>query len=112
MESVKINAFRSDFVTLAKRLLAVNGYSAEQSFNPHQVKAFVIHNEFGAICVSIGSHLQEALDNAVDNDCLNSCLIEDYDYSQEDDQACFLGNASEPFDLTYVGVLMEVSQYS
>ena len=72
MEAIKSSSFREDHVTICKRLLAINGFSKEQSFNPHNVKAYVIHNEYGVICYAIGSHLGEALYNAVDNDCLDS----------------------------------------
>ena len=114
MEALKISSFRNDYNTLSKRLLAVNGFNATNSCNPHNVKAYVIHNEFGAICCAIGSHLGEALDNAVDNDCLDSCLvsgdnIKNYDFENNPCEYAFLGNASEPFDLEYIGVLIEVS---
>ena len=109
MESIKFKSFRTDYKTLAKRLLAINGFHAEASYNPHKVKAFVIHNEYSILCISIGDCLQEALDNAVDNDCLDSCLVEDQDYNNDD--LCSLGNAGELFDLSYIGVLAEVSQY-
>ena len=110
MEAIKITSSRTNYETIAKRLLAINGFSEKHSFNPYNVKAYVIHNEYGVICIAIGDSLQEALDNAVDNDCLNSCLINVLDRSDLDD-ACFLGNAGEAFDLSYIGVLMEVSQY-
>jgi len=118
MEAIKSNSFRTDHVTACKRLLAINGFSKEHSYNPHNVKAYVIHNEYGVICYAIGSHLSEALDNAVNNDCLDSCLVTDETelkdrgyYTENDNELCLLGNAGEPFDLDYIGVLMEVAQY-
>ena len=115
MEAIKVKSFREDYKTLSKRLLAVNGYHAESSYNPHNVKAYVIHNEYSVICIAVGSGLQEALDNAVDNGCLDSCKIDDlleYDYNQVAlDEYCSLGNASELFDLTYIGVSEEVTPY-
>ncbi len=110
MESIKFKAFRTDYKTLAKRLLAVNGYHAEANYNPHNRRAFVIHNEYSILCVAIGSCLQEALYNAVDNYCLDSCLAEDQDYSNE--ELTPLGNASELFDLSYIGVLAEITPYN
>lgn len=104
-EAIKVSSFRSDYETLAKRLLAVNGFCATMSYNPHNIRAYVIHNEYGVICIAIGSNLQEALDNAVDNDCLDSCL--DYECLEP----CYLGNASEPFNLNYIGVYAEYDQY-
>lgn len=110
MESIKIRSFRSDYQTLAKRLLAINGYHANASYNPHDYKAYIIHNEYGAICVSLGSCLQEALDNAVDNDLLDAYLADDQDHDNEGLSS--LGNAGELFDLTYIGVLAEVYPYN
>ena len=109
MEAIKVKSFRQDYKTLAKRLLAVNGFHAEASYNPHNVKAYVIHNEYGVLCIAIGDCLQDALDNAVDNACLDSCLVEDQE--DRDGPYCSLGNAGELFDLTYIGVLEEVVQY-
>jgi hypothetical protein len=109
MEALKIGSFRSDYVTLAKRLLALNGFSKDHSYNPHNVKAYLIHNEYGVICCAIGSHVAEALDNAVNNDCLDSCLITDEAYMNED--TVYLGNGSEPFDLDYIGIYKEIMQY-
>ena len=109
MEAIKIKSFRSDYTTLARRLLAINGYHANASYNPHNYKAYIISGEYGAICASLGSCLQQALDNAVDNDLLDGYLADDQDYDNE--YLVSLGNASELFDLTYIGVLAEVYQY-
>jgi hypothetical protein len=79
-------------------------------FNPHHIHPFLIHNEFGTLAIVYASHLQDALDIAVDGDKLDSCLVSDADYQEADteghaDEFARLGNAGEPFDLTYVGAI-------
>ena len=108
MEAIKIKPFRTDFETVAKRLLALNGFSAENSYNPHNVKAYVLAHEHGVFCVAIGDSLQTALDNAVDNGCFDCMQIEDP--TQEDhEHHCTLGNAGELFNIDYLTVHSEVT---
>lgn len=94
-----------NYETKAKRLLAINGYSKNYYYNPHNVRAYAIHNEYGVFCIAIGSNIQEALDNAVDCGLMDSCLDHDCD------DPCYLGNAGEPFNLDCIGVYCEYSQY-
>lgn len=68
-------------------------------YNPHNVRLWVIGHEHGAICAIFASHEQEAFDNAVDANKLN-CLMLD----EETDDCARLGNASEPFDLSYAWI--------
>ena len=70
--------------------------------NPHNVRAFVIGHEFGAICMIFGSNVQDALDEAVDANMLDCMLNDEQDH--ENDSLTSLGNASELFDLTYAWV--------
>jgi len=75
-------------------------------------KAFGIYNEFGLFCVVAADHLQDALDIAVDENCMDSCLVpfdelDAYQRKQLErgegvDDLTPLGNASELFDLTYI----------
>lgn len=73
-------------------------------FNPHNVRLWVIGNEFGALCAVWASHEQDAMDEAVDANLLDSLQIDSADYEamtqDERDDCAHLGNASEPFDLT------------
>lgn len=108
MEAMKIKTYRSDFDTVARRLLAINGYSKEHSYNPHNVKAYVLAHEYGVFCVAIGSCLQEARDNAVDNNCLDCMMIDNPD-SDDYEHHAILGNASELFNINYLSVYSEVS---
>ena len=72
----------------------------EHTFNPYNVKLWVIGNEYGALCAVWGSSEQEALDEAVDAGLLDSLMDEEQDYDNED--LTPLGNASELFDLNSV----------
>lgn len=72
----------------------------ERSYNPHNVKLWVIGNEYGALCGAWGSSEQDALDAAVDAGLLDCLMAEEQDYDNED--LTPLGNASELFDLNSV----------
>lgn len=71
----------------------------EHTFNPYNVRLWVIGNEYGALCATWGSSEQEALDEAVDANMLD-CLAADLDDADGDYTP--LGNASELFDLNSV----------
>lgn len=72
----------------------------ERSYNPHNVKLWVIGNEYGALCGAWGSSEQDASDAAVDAGLLDCLMAEEQDYDNED--LTPLGNASELFDLNSV----------
>jgi hypothetical protein len=79
-------------------------------FNPHNVRPWAIHNEFGLLAIVYASCVQDALDEMVDANKLDSCLVSPADYAEAEtngtaDEYARLGNASEPFDLTYIGCL-------
>jgi hypothetical protein len=84
-------------------------YIAKGDFNPHNVRPWLIHNEFGTLAIVYANNEQDALDEAVDGGKMDSCMVsrEDWEESQrnQDDDYAMLGNASEPFDLTYVGMV-------
>lgn len=72
----------------------------EHTFNPCNVKLWVIGNEYGALCAAWGGSEQDALDAAVDAGLLDSLMDEEQDYNNE--ALTPLGNASELFDLNSV----------
>lgn len=85
-------------------------YTERGGFNPHNVRPWLIHNEFGTLCIVYSSNEQDALDEAVDADKMDSCLVSDADYAEAEreghaDEYASLGNAGEPFDLTYIGMI-------
>lgn len=73
-------------------------------YNPHNVRAWLIGHMYGAVCMVWASCEQDALDNAVDANMLDCMLVDDadlvdYDFENNPSEYCFLGNASEAFDL-------------
>ena len=75
---------------------------ASNSFNPHNVRAWVIGHEFGSICMIFASHEQDALDDAVDAGMLDCMMAEEQDH--DDESLTPLGNASELFELTHAWI--------
>ena len=72
----------------------------EHTFNPYNVKLWVIGNEYGALCAAWAGCEQDALDAAVDANMLDCLMAEEQDHDNED--LTPLGNAGELFDLDYV----------
>lgn len=70
--------------------------------NPHKVRLFVVGNEFGPVAAAWADCVQDALDEAMDADLLNSFLVDDADklWTDELDDCTPLGNAGELCDLT------------
>ena len=74
----------------------------EHTFNPYNVRLWVIGNEHGALCAVWGSCEQDALDAAVDAGMLDCLMAEEQDHDNED--LTPLGNASELFDLSHTWI--------
>lgn len=80
----------------------------------YQDSVYAVYNEFGLLSIACGNHESEALDNAVDCNALDSCLIpfDELDTEQMEQLESegyvtgltYLGNASELFDLTYISI--------
>lgn len=97
------NSFElSDDKILLNNVLFPKSIDPDAWPNPHNVKAWIIGNEFGGICLVWASNEQEAFDEAVDANMLDSMLAENQDY--DDDSLTALGSASELFDLTYAWI--------
>jgi len=78
--------------------------------NPYNMHPFILHNHGFTICIVLASNLQDALDEAVDNNKLDSFLIDEADYADyamdSDNPTCaFLGNAGEPFDIDCISYI-------
>ena len=100
--AIKVNTrIPSSVERQARRLLAINGFS-KGDYNPHRVRAWLIHNEVHFSFIAIGEHEQEAIDNCVDSNLWDSFMMSSEDYAeyeskQWDDSYILAGNASEPF---------------
>lgn len=91
-------------IELEDEQIRCNDVTLPRESNFHNVSLWVIGHEFGALC-AVWSSEHELLDTAVDLGLMDSFLVEDdHKECEEDMGACdhaLLGNASEPFDLTY-----------
>jgi len=100
--NVKIALSKSDArMTLPADRVLANDVTFDGEYNPHGTKLFVISNEYGYIAAVWASCEQDALDEAVDADLMRCFAIEETD---ADEDTARLGNAGEPFDLTYCGM--------
>lgn len=74
-------------------------------FNPNNVGLFIVFNEYGPLFAIWGEE-HEILDIAVDSNLLDRCLIDEKEFSKmnedEKEDITYLGNASEPFDITNI----------
>jgi hypothetical protein len=89
-------------------VINLDDYIPAGEYNPHNVRPFLLHDHGFVLCVVFASNLQDALDEAADKGKLDR-----YSVSWEEagelvdsnaDGFCFLGNASEPFDIESLGV--------
>ncbi len=83
----------------------------ENAFNPHNVRLWVIGQEFGALCAVWASNEQGALDEACDAGMLECLRVSDADaqaywaeHQTDNEEWTGLGNASEPHDLAHAWI--------
>lgn len=67
--------------------------------NPHNVRLFVVSNEFGVLGAVWAEDESSALDELVDADLAGGILIDESDAEEDSPR---LGNAGEPANLDYV----------
>lgn len=82
----------------------------EGEYNPHNVHPWILLDHGFVVAIVFASHLQDALDEAVDADKMDRFLIDesdyiDYDLNTDSPTCAFLGNASEPFDIDTLGYI-------
>ena len=100
---MKIKINEKEFNLEDENILA-NDVIFPWELNPHNVRLFLIGDEFGPICAIWASCLQDALDEMVDANLGDRFLINEEDikdYEKDDlmDSITYLGNTSEPADL-------------
>ena len=91
-------------VTIPDDRILANDVTFPHEYNPHNVRLWVIGNEYGAICAVWADCEQEALDEALDAGKLDSFLVEPEDVDPDllaDGFYAHLGNAGEITDLSY-----------
>lgn len=73
--------------------------------HPHRIRLWCIGNEFGPVCAVWAACEQDALDEMVDSNLGNSFLVpnpnEETISEDEREEWAYLGNASEPCNLSY-----------
>lgn len=75
-------------------------------YNPHNVRPWLLHDHGFCVAVVFADCLQDALDIAADDNRLNGFFLTDEDLKDyKDDDITYLGNASEPFDISTLGVI-------
>ena len=96
--------------TIKKGIAALEdaGYKAGE-YNPHNVRAWAIGNEFGLLGVVVAEHEAEALDEAVDHGIMDSEMMDpkaQAEYEAEDwyDSFTYAGNASEAIWTEYLTI--------
>lgn len=86
-------------------------YIPTGEFNPHNMRPWLIGNEYGVLAIVYAHHEQDAMDEMADSGKLDGHRAEESELTQneygEDVDDCGtvmsrLGNAGEPFDLTNI----------
>jgi len=86
----------------ADNILTSNVMIPEHGSNYHKVIAWVIGNEYGALFMIWASNEQDALDEAVDQNMMESFLVENPKPKDHDDEGyTSLGNAGELHDISH-----------
>ena len=96
--------------TIKKGVMALEdaGYKAGE-YNPHNVRAWAIGNEFGLLGVVVAEHEADALDEAVDSGIMDSMLMApedqaEYEAEEWHDSFTYAGNASEAIWTEYLTI--------
>ena len=87
---------------LTNNVILPRNIDALGSYNPHNVRFWVIGHELGALCAVWASHEQEAFGEACNAGVLDCLMSEEQNY--DDDSLTALGNASELFDLSHAWI--------
>jgi hypothetical protein len=78
----------------------IDEFIPEGEYNPHNIRPFLLHDHGFVLCVVFASHLQDALDAAVDANKLDHLQIAESEMDDYNDESLtYLGNAGEPFDI-------------
>lgn len=69
---------------------------------------YILCHEFGAVAMVYASHLQEALDIAADEEKIDCFKLDEKDLKDysENDHIDYLGNFSDPYDMSELTVFM------
>ena len=79
------------------------------NYNPASMRLWLFHDHGFTLCVVWADNLQDAIDEAVDANKFDRYLltpkeiVEDYDSNPDHESISYLGNASEPLDISTLG---------
>lgn len=79
-----------------------NNFIPAGEYNPHNVRPWLLHDHGFPVAVVFASSLQDAIDEAVDENKMDRYLVAEKDladYGPEEEGITRLGNAGEPFDI-------------
>lgn len=107
MKKFTVKTNRGEIELTPERILA-NNVIFPREYNPHNVRLWVIGNEYGPLCAVWSDCEQDALDEACDKGLLDSFLVSKKDFTAmnevEREELAHLGNAGESADLTYAWI--------
>ena len=93
------------FAELEDSEILCNNVILPEEFNPHNVRLWVIGNEYGPMCALWADCEQGALDELIDQGRGDSFLVSEEtqkEASEEEREGwAYLGNAGEPCDLSH-----------
>lgn len=84
----------------SERILT-NDVTMPWEYNPHNVRLWIVCNEYGALGAVWAGNEQDALDTLVDENLGDGLLVDEAD---ADEECAHLGNAGEPANLDNVGL--------
>jgi len=94
-------------VDLDPEKILANNVIFEGEYNPHNVRLWLISNEYGPVAATWADCGQDAIDEATDAGLMGAFLLENEDVDEatmEAGEYSFIGNAGEPADLTNCGI--------
>ena len=98
-----MNCLHAREVQLSAERIVCNDVTFPWERHPHNMRLWVIGNEYGALGAVWASHEQDAMDELVDQGLGEALLVGNADMDDEDSvDWTSLGNAGEPADLTNV----------
>ena len=86
-------------VSIDEEYTLTNDVTFPHEYNPHNVRLWVIGNEYGAICAAWADCEQDAIDEATDADLMAAFLVDEEDIDDADEYS-YIGNVGEPADLS------------
>lgn len=87
------------FVELEDERILANNVIFPGEFNPHNVRLWVIGNEYGALGAVWADCESDAIDELIDSDLGGGILIDEADADEETARG---GNAGEPYDTEHL----------